>query len=141
MKDAKELLVEKGLESLEEIQSWLQSSKDFVTEQAPLLIQEIVRWGIFKSVLYISLSLVLFIIGILLVYRGYFSKKSHKDWETILPSGPSLEQGTRIIETVVGCVVTFVTFITMWVDIFSLVFVLTAPRLYVLQTLSDLLKK
>ena len=60
-----QLIIDTG----EELLSWMQSAEEFTIEQAPLLAQEIVSWGIWfygiGAVLWAALSAILYIGGML----------------------------------------------------------------------------
>src|ERR1051326_8570243 len=141
MPDVKELIAQKGVETLEELQTWLKAGKDLVVEQSPLLIQEIIRWGIGSSIFYLCINLVVLSIGVLLIYRGYFSKKSIESWKDYSGGDPDTNQAMRLVETFVGCTVSLLCSIFACSELFNLIFILSAPRLYVLQELASLLKK
>lgn len=141
MKDPKEIILEKGIESLEEIQTWLKSGKDFVIEQSPLLIQEIINWGLYESIFYLILNIIIFFISIFLVVKlTPISKFGKNLWEQESSGDLTPEQGMYLVAVILGCIGLIVGFINISIYTHHTIFIGIAPRLYVLQELASLLK-
>jgi FtsH-binding integral membrane protein len=111
-------------DALEHLSEWLQATEAFVAEQAPLVAQEIVRWGMYKAILLMVLCAVLLALVVIstLMMRRLFDDEGDKNGAT---------QFGMIIGT---CVAGF----TLAPGIYNLCYVLTAPRLYILEQISKL---
>ena len=95
-----------------------EKSGEFVIEQAPLLLQEFYRWHIASHImgsLFFLLTLIPFI---------YFYKKT--DWEEY---DISFEGFMAIV---FGCI-TVITLIVSIINIYQLVFIIVAPKLYLIE--------
>jgi len=100
-------------EILEKALAVAEQTGEFVIEQAPLLLQEFYRWHIAKYSLGIFLSLVSFV----LIYKfSKFMVKRTEDESAILINGLS----------------TF-PLITITAFIYKLLFILVAPKLYLIE--------
>jgi len=116
-------------EHLDEIMSWVEQGKEFVSEQAPLVVDEIIRWGVVKNVGLSVVFLVMVLCATLYLCRAHRIFKEGKDDEIVFFGS--------IISLVLGAVGVFGSIAA----IEKLAFVLTAPRLYVLEQLGDLISK
>lgn len=118
-------------EALTEVLGWVKEAKEFATEQAPLLAQEIVTYGILANAVSVCLGAVVLTTGSVLVLRLL---KHGKQWEG------NDKEGTIIGHVFggIGCVVIGST-ITFG-SLFPMLQAIVAPRLYVIKYLSELLK-
>ena len=122
----------KLLESVDEVKQWLETGKDFVLEQAPLVVQEVLAWGVASATFFVILNLVLFLLGLcltrMLYLKMWFFEKNIED------SGP------EVIFIFVGNIVALlVPFINICIYTYQLTYISYAPRLYILQQISKLL--
>jgi Na+/alanine symporter len=90
---------------------------DFVIDQAPDVLQEFYKWNIASDIM----GILLFIFTCILFYVA-FKKATWEYWDT----------SSEIISIILACL-TFVTFIMACVCIYDLVFILSAPKLYLIQ--------
>lgn len=134
----KETLNKIGIDGLQEVKNWLSSGKDFVSEQTPLVIEEIITWGVATNLIAVILWIVWLILATILIYintRIYswtgkqLDKRSGDNPIVILPIATTI---VNIGMFVVG-IYNFVFYL------YRLVFVLYAPRLYILEQLGVIL--
>lgn len=104
-----------------EILTWLQVSREFVSEQAPLLAQEILTWGLYSYTLMIGISLLVVILCVFSIrfFWSRYDKYTRED-------GPV---AGMITSAIVGCM--FLLIAT--VNFLGLIQVLVAPRLYLIK--------
>lgn len=118
-------------EALGKVMSWLETSEVFVTEQAPLLAQEIVSLGYWMSAWGVVIGTVLIGIGVIV---GYFTVTAHKRKIDI-----GIETIIEVIGGFVGVGSVIVGFCMSVCSIETLIKITFAPRLYLLQELQKLL--
>src|SRR5690349_10729911 len=105
MPDVKELIAQKGVEALEELQTYVKAGKDFVVEQSPLLIQEIIRWGFYNNLCWFLLNLTLFTLCWITVYQFFFSKWGKEVWKDVSSSsGPTDKQAVSLAFSIPGAI-------------------------------------
>jgi hypothetical protein len=141
--DIKEIIAEKGVETLGEIQKWAKTTQDFATEQIPLVVHEIISWGLASRITAIMFCLSIISLAIFLIYAFTFSKSGQEMWKE-KPSTPgdlTCNQGFGIFINISSILAILISSIVSANYIVGVIFILYAPRLYVLQELSDLLKK
>lgn len=102
---------------------------DFVIEQAPLLLQEFYAWHICSSILFILLGIAFIIIGIRLPY--FWLDKEEKKWDFKYLNRYGDEGAISAwfcfgIGTIIGIIM-------LIVSIYDLVFILVAPKLYLIE--------
>ena len=102
---------------LEKALNLAEKSGEFAIEQAPLLLQEFYKW---HTASYVMGSL-LFIVPLILFI--YFYKKS--DWD--------YGDGFIEIMSIVFGVLSFSSIIASIINIYNLVFILVAPKLYIIE--------
>lgn len=126
----------KLVESFTEIQSWVNTTKDFVAEQAPLVVQEVIRWGLYQHIFWASLSCFLLIVGLYTCYRA-FKYSITFNWE----QAGDVAQVSSIILSVSSPVWSVIWFCNMTYSLYQVTYISVAPRLYVLEQLAGLLNK
>lgn len=121
----KESLLAHADELLEFLSAGLKGGADFVVAQSPLLLQEILAWEFYSSLIWIVSMLILGPI----VYKTFAWRCFSEDWicET---------EGVSIILGVCS----FAWVIPLLVNIVSLVKVTVAPRLFLVEYLANMLK-
>ena len=118
-------------ETLVEVLSWVKEAKELMVEQAPLLAQEIISYGITANILAIGLAALA--TGGAIMCTWLLCKHGEKWWE---------EDNVRIVPC--GVVIFFGFLLGtphLFIHIFILVKVLVSPRLYVLEKLSEMISK
>jgi hypothetical protein len=101
------------------------SGQDFVLEQAPLIVQEIVTWHIASSAVYIILCV---------LFLWFVLKPLYKKWLTLDDSDAQAVLFAPLFVLIVLCSVTFICKVS------SLTKGLTAPRLVVIDYAKEALK-
>jgi|SaaInl47_10m_RNA_FD_contig_41_1724374_length_730_multi_4_in_0_out_0_1 hypothetical protein len=102
---------------LEKALNVAEKSGDFVIEQAPLLLQEFYKWHTASHIM----GACLFVIPLILFI--YFYRKA--DWDY-------LDSLNEILSVVFG-VLSLCFIITSVINIYQLVFIITAPKLYLIE--------
>ena len=113
------------LAHLNEIFEWIKSAKDFSSAQLPLVVHEMLAWGIIQHVAGIGLSLSVFITLVLIA-------RYVKNTYDLKQDGPA----RWIALCVVGSIISL---IPLFINIFELLYVLSAPRLYVINQVAELI--
>lgn len=101
-----------------------QKTGDFVIEQAPLLLQEFYAWHITKCIL----NVVMWLIFILIIYMTLRKIKKYKEDKKLDMS--DAEYFFPIVFSYVGWIISI---IFLFVSIYDLVFILVAPKLYLIE--------
>jgi len=115
---------------LEEVLEWVRSTKDFVVEQTPLVINEVINWGIYKSGLMMLFGFVGIITIVIVCTKSFkwFPNKYDDDWS----SGVIITWLLGIFFGVI-CVPIFFS------GVYNLLYILIAPRLYVIGVLQNMI--
>lgn len=129
--DLNQELKQKTIEALhfvgQEITQNYSTGKAFVIEQAPLVVQEMVRWGITESLLYVLLT------GVVLFFCIRFIKRTvqREDADPEMQAAMTLFPGIAVL-----CLIfPFLRYL------FILAQAIVAPRLFLLEQAAHLLKK
>lgn len=126
----------KLVESFEKVSDWVDSSEDFVVEQAPLVVSEIISWG-FWSNLSISLLSFMVLIICLCVLKFFVIKNFHKLDEKDTSGAQAMVIFISGIFSIVGILGSTCEMIHHSYDT---IFILVAPRLYVIEQISNYIK-
>ena len=102
---------------------------DFVIEQAPLLLQEFYAWHICSSIFFIILGIAFIIIGIRLPYFWLDKEERNWDFKYLNRYG---DEGAISAWFCFG-IGAIVGIIMLIVNIYDLVFILVAPKLYLIE--------
>ena len=132
----KERLNEMGVKSLDRIEDYLKATENFVIEQAPLLVQEIVHWEIARWSLFLTCWLVVFLsVCSLLLYL--FRSKRVKKW---LAEDPYTSEGLVYM----GRSLTFLGVVGSLAGVatctYHIIYPIVAPRLFLLEKFAELIK-
>lgn len=117
---------QKLAESVETVLAWMEQGKDFATEQAPLLAQEIIRYEIFLSLFLGGLMLVA------LLASCWMAWQIKKRWKEVYDN--DLEP-LLFVPAVIGGA----SFFSVVVNTAHLIRAIIAPRLVIIDALKDLL--
>lgn len=107
---------------------------EFAIEQAPLLLQEFYRWHIMKSCLGILLSVLLFVLAVIVV-KMIGSKKSFKEYgkKAYCFFGRYYGMDSTFAAVITGGLMAVSSIIIISINIYKLVFIITAPKLYLIE--------
>lgn len=111
----------------QELLAWVQSVRELAGEQAPLLAQEIIRFGIYQSIFNILFDIIWILSSIILI--PYLGRRVN------LENEPAIDISIGVM--LVGSAVCF---IALFFNIISLGQAILAPRLYLLEFLARLVK-
>lgn len=114
-------------ETLEFTLETLQSTKEFVIEETPLVIQEFYNWEITSSIIWTSVWLAIFIIS-------YFAIKKYKkkDKESYLDDSEEIFNFFAWVGVVSGG-------LFFIIDLTDLIKIWVAPRVYLIEHISNLI--
>ena len=116
-------------EAIQQVITWLAELKDGVCEQAPLLAEEIVRYGVVVHTFWVVACLLLLsATAIMVVYVVRRAEKMKDDEQSSVEAAFFFGLLFALLGSVVLCV-----------NVSALVQVLVAPRLYILSELKQLL--
>jgi hypothetical protein len=114
----------------EELIVWLQSSRQFITKQSPEVIQELIRWAWVSNIVQLMLAMVFVAVTVALILKGVqASKKDPYDYES-----------RAVFLLMASGLPGIISLIMICDSVSTLIKVYTAPKLYVLQQLSHLVK-
>ncbi len=116
------------------IGEWVETGEAFATEQVPLLVTEIIYWGVADAAFWVVLG-TCFLLAAAFTFR--FGYKHWSEW-TKLNSDPEFcrKMPTCII-VVVGTLVGFIMFTS---NIMAMLKPLVAPRLYLIEYFQQLVR-
>lgn len=143
---AQELIESKAIAGLDEIQKWVESGKEFVMDQAPMVVHEMIMWGLSRNVFWVVLMLFFIILLVSLwIYVGKLPKlaeeKDSKGSYKMTADMRDTYVGTWIAARIISCMGTLLCFSMMAVAIYDFLFIWFAPRLFILNELATLAAK
>lgn len=130
-----------GVEAVQGLLEWTKAANDFAVEQAPMLAQEIVAWGITRGLVLVAVN-VLFM-AILVAFIAWLYRASLTFWKTRNEYDPAIHCmvlgiGWTLV-SVFGAILFCACFSEMCQGILDACYSYTAPRLYIIETLSKML--
>ena len=123
---AERLITEAG----EELLSWMQSAEGFAVEQAPLLAQEIVRWGVWSHAA--AVLVCCFFLCLIWGFRPFIRnviKKEQTTWDYL----------DELAIFGIALFISIIPVIILSVNASVALKVLIAPRLYIMEQLGGML--
>lgn len=117
-----------------ELLDWAKQGKEFVAEQMPLLVQEIIKWGFAEAVIYMIMAVAIFLISRYLMKKWY-EKPTDSIWRDWDMGGPL--PGFSWVFIAGGYVLGFLMFFN---SLFTAVKTLVAPRVYLIEYLANLVQ-
>jgi hypothetical protein len=126
----------------------IQGAKAFALEQAPLVFQDIVRWGIWYNGVWILVGLISFC-GFLYCFgklKFWIMECPRDENGNAIQSDPRYhmdcdEQFYMVAGPVIGVIVTFITFVNLTLcNLSDFIKAIAAPRLYIIDYLQHFLK-
>lgn len=118
-----------------ELLEWVRSGKHFVAEQVPLLVQEIIRWGIAEHCIFLFISVLL--IGAGLIAVRYWI--NNKVWVQQTLDNP-LTEGRGIAVILAAILPTVFGIFAFFINCWCLAKILVAPRLFLIEYMSNIVK-
>ena len=119
-----------------ELISWVKSTKKFISEQSPLVCQEVITWGMASSITGLCIGFVFLVMGltgtILLVKKHNVWKEQYDNWREF-PTKAIITWMITVPSSIAGLTGTLV-------NLYALLFIIYAPRLYLLEVLSNMAK-
>ena len=134
-------------ESMSKVQEWVESTEKFAVEQAPLIVDEIVAWGITKYSIYITIGFIMLCLGItsLVVAKKFYNKSNDPD-RPIFISQPK-KYGYKIdsedcqlltlLSSGAGFVTSSISFMAIVLNVVNLLYIVVAPRLYIIEEIKN----
>ena len=123
-----------SLEAVTEITTWVKGARDFVTEQAPELVREVLAWGFWSQVVWATIYLFIalsFAFVLRKLVKFGLGKAEEHDWDD-----------NEIIGFKVGMIFSHVPvlvfFILTMIKVSNAVYIHIAPRMYLLSYLKKL---
>ena len=112
-----------------ELLEYVKQAVDFGKDQAPLVAQEMLRYGEVCAWLYLGIAVLLFVAAFFLIRYGRDRAFDPED-EAFMPTFTCVVGGAGVIA---GTIVIFV-------NVFVLIQIHTAPRLYILEQIKELMR-
>ena len=103
---------------LEKALNVAEQTGDFVMEQAPQLLQEFYSWHIAANIMGICLAVVFLLTFIMFYKKSDFDSYEFEFWNFM---------------TIFTGALNIVTFIMFFICVYSLIFILVAPKLYLIE--------
>lgn len=116
-----------GQEAVGEIIEWTKGAKDFVSEQAPELVREVLAWGFWSHAIWAiacGLGVTLFVLVAIICARA-FSKTDNDDY---------------VGGALVGMIGALIIGVFLVCNVIDMFYVVIAPRVYLLEYLKGLVK-
>ena len=120
MNEQMQQLVTQGLDTALQ---YVQSASNFAAEQAPIVIQEILHYGLAKAIVYCTIWTLVTALGVYITTRAYHAAKGSSDEEIFL----------------LPAAATIAPFVGMIIELLVICQILFAPRLYLLEQLKVLI--
>lgn len=106
---------------------WVEQAEGFATEQTPLLVKEIVWWGIADAGYWVAFGVVFLTIAAVSSFMCY------KRWETIQALRGDFGDFFRFMVGVVPVATTILGFLFIMSNIMDMLKPIVAPRLYLIE--------
>ena len=113
--------------TLEWVRTAVESSTNFIADQAPLYVQELLAYGMWSSGLLFAIGL-LFALVIVRVMKVLYKKSE-------LIKNDDDEAGVYFVVTVIGGVLLLIASAVMLYQIMDIIKIQAAPRVYILEHL------
>lgn len=108
---------------LQEILETLKSTKGFVLEQAPDIVQQFYKWKVAEHIFYVILALII---------SGVMISLACKYWECVTKD----DNAGPVVAGIVGLVAMGVAL----GNVFNLIQIYVAPKIYLIEYITELLK-
>lgn len=137
------VLKEKLNEALTQLIEGLQKGSEFAVDQAPLVVQELIAWKRVELSAVVGVSLLAFVIGLVAVYvfsrrgrREFLAKKSGEGnaWEN------PYDEDRYFFGALFSGIAAVIGFVACMKNVPDLLQVCIAPRVYVVEYVTGLLK-
>lgn len=135
-------LKERLKESAADLINWTEKAagkgSDFIAEQAPLVVKEVLAWNIWSSVVWIGIAASVWVV---LFWFWRYVIKLTKDWEEYTPRGGTSDRTAgRIASFCLAAGWTIVSVLIISTQVMDITKAVVAPRLVILEMLKEVLK-
>lgn len=112
-----------------------EKTENFVIEQAPMLLQEFYAWQIWSDIFWIVFGLLIFLCGRYIPYCWLTSESQGEYSIKFFKKYGSQDEISRDLSAswIIFSVTTFSSIIVMIINIYDLVYILVAPKLYLID--------
>ncbi len=127
-------LLETLSQGTEKILAYVEATEGFAAEQAPLVVEEILRWGFYENLYSIAWGLFVMGLAYFITYAAYkIAYKLIEDHSEFPPYAIGFMTAAAMAFPF------FISLVNIYWDSVAMLKVLISPRLYLLETLSNLL--
>ena len=123
-------------QGLEKLLEWAQAAEGFAIEQAPLLVSEILTWGVVKHSTYLAIWTM---VSLGFLAWAFWLGKSQSQRPESTHCGFD-QNDAKILQRFVVAAAAAALFLSTIVNMPVIVNIYFAPRLYLIQQLSDLVR-
>jgi len=135
--DFDEELKKNSQEAIREVFSWLQETKVFVKEQAPLFVRELLTFKLWTHVFYSCLCF----LGIAVCFSFYKNLQERKKMrEEKFCIDTDSKDRIAFIKGYAGMFVGMAVAILMFYNLYYVIYISIAPRVYLIDMLSKMIK-
>jgi len=125
----------KLVESLDKIVYYVDTTGDFVSQQAPLLVKEILTFGFYSYLIWSIVSLIVLCVSVFWLFRSI--KFCKKYWETICSK---YDEPLFLIIGMLTAISSLISLFVFLVNLNMLLCIWLAPRAYILSQLKGLIR-
>ena len=124
-----------GKSAVNEVLEWAKGAKEFVAEQAPELVQEVLAWGFWSNLIWAAVAAVIAVVMTIItvkLIRFALTSWDHiysKDLEFPVVVGYIISGIAAVVFAISSCCAVYNTF-----------YIAVAPRMYLIEYLTDLTK-
>jgi len=114
---------------------------NFLQEQSPLLVEEIIKWGIWENGIKFAISFLFVVLSwsfIVFTVVGFYKNKGELYWDKKREDIKVLGGIFLIASILLFLLSVLATFITCIPSLFSMVRAIVAPRIFILEYVKDL---
>jgi len=126
-----EKLGEIGVKGLEEVGVWLEGAKDFVSDQAPLVCQEIINRGTIRA------GVTAFTFLLVLVVSAFIARLCYKK----IKDGSSDFDELCFVGLIFSSICVLGCFAGFMVNAYQILYIQLCPRLYIMEQIAEIVKQ
>lgn len=135
-------LKNKSLQVLQWVEETAKQTGNFVAEQTPLLIREILTYNFWWSFAWFALGCILFLYFCNCAYQIFFGKISKEKWEVAKSSYSSspTREGLQGVAYIVSGIISLVVSLILMANNLVWIKVWLAPRVFLIEYVKDIIK-